>query len=463
MKRKWLMVIGIMVLMCACIIMTGCSADTQVTITRNADDSEDVVTQVTISLTDFQALDAASQSELMTAGFKQTTVDGQAIMALTKSQHVDDFHNVGTVLSVDNSYGKIEVISMGNTYYDWQQLQISMYVDPKAAILSKMEGEYGLKNGRLVGLKDQITLIYTLKTGEEMRNNTTGGLPNGVWIENGKIAYIDFDQIRTNGDERFYFSIIGENPLPAEEPVTSFTDVQQGSWYYEYVMQALNEGLVNGYDDGSYGPENHVSVAEVAQMLYNMGTDNVGHNFWSYPDKHWAFQALLVAKNYGAIDGTVSIQDISPFNVDCTREQAAYFIAKLMQHNLGISASGNHVSIPDINEVSSQYKDAVQYLYDLGIMSGMDDAGTFAPKRTVTRAEMAKIILGAWEIRPSDFQQWKVKQPYYKWDGIHRDIKDLPPSNTPLDELTYWMKQHSYEIGVTDPEDEDIGKPPTWN
>lgn len=462
MKRKWLMVFGIMVLMCTCIIMTGCSADTQVTITRNADDSEDVITQITIGLTDYQVLSTSEQNELTTAGFKQTTVNGQSVMALTKSQHLDDFHGLKSVLDVDNFYGKIESTSLGTTYYDLQHVSVDMWGDPKSAILSEIEGEYGLTSGRLVALKNQISLIYAFKLGDVMEDHTTGGLPDGAWIENGEIAYIDFGKVHTDG-QRVTLSIEGVNEdKSSTTPSVGFTDVEEESWYYSYVTRAQNEGLVNGYGDGTYGPENQVSVAEVAQMLYNIGTDDVGHESWHYPDKHWAFKALLTAKNYGAIDGSESIQSIEPFNVPCTREQAAYMIAKLMQHNLGISASSAQVSIPDIAEVSSQYADAVRYLYGLGIMNGVNDNGTFAPKKTVTRAEMAKIILGAWDLRPSDFKQWAITQPYYKWDGVHRDATHFDYENMTLDEQAYWLKQRNYEIGITDGDETDNGQRPTW-
>lgn len=49
----------------------------------------------------------------------------------------------------------------------------------------------------------------------------------------------------------------GTNPFP---------DVDASQWYYPYVMTAYNDGVVSGYEDGTFGPANCVTKPEVLKM-----------------------------------------------------------------------------------------------------------------------------------------------------------------------------------------------------
>ncbi|NOU77801.1 family 43 glycosylhydrolase [Paenibacillus sp. LMG 31459] len=51
---------------------------------------------------------------------------------------------------------------------------------------------------------------------------------------------------------------------------TGFSDVAPGSLYYRDIMKALLSGYVSGYSDGTFGPDKAVSRQEAAVMLYRM-------------------------------------------------------------------------------------------------------------------------------------------------------------------------------------------------
>jgi hypothetical protein len=48
----------------------------------------------------------------------------------------------------------------------------------------------------------------------------------------------------------------------------SFSDVKEGDWYYSAVMDLSEEGLINGYADGSFGVGKNISREEVAKLLH---------------------------------------------------------------------------------------------------------------------------------------------------------------------------------------------------
>ena len=45
-----------------------------------------------------------------------------------------------------------------------------------------------------------------------------------------------------------------------------FRDVSDSDWYYENIKALYELGLVNGQEDGAFGPEDNMSVAEVVTM-----------------------------------------------------------------------------------------------------------------------------------------------------------------------------------------------------
>ena len=47
---------------------------------------------------------------------------------------------------------------------------------------------------------------------------------------------------------------------------TSFSDVSATAWYAPYVAWANENGIVNGYSDGSFGPNNRVTRGEMAKI-----------------------------------------------------------------------------------------------------------------------------------------------------------------------------------------------------
>ena len=60
-------------------------------------------------------------------------------------------------------------------------------------------------------------------------------------------------------------------PIQPVKPSRSspFTDVDQGNWYYEAVRFVQEEGLMNGYSGGRFAPDDNLSRAQLAQILFN--------------------------------------------------------------------------------------------------------------------------------------------------------------------------------------------------
>lgn len=65
---------------------------------------------------------------------------------------------------------------------------------------------------------------------------------------------------------------------------TTFSDVSEGSWYYEAVQSLTDLGIIEGYGDGTYQPANNVNRAEMAVMMDRL-VDTLRDNACVYEEK----------------------------------------------------------------------------------------------------------------------------------------------------------------------------------
>ncbi|MBQ9721781.1 MAG: DUF3089 domain-containing protein [Oscillospiraceae bacterium] len=89
---------------------------------------------------------------------------------------------------------------------------------------------------------------------------------------------------------------------PAADIGMPFTDVEDGAWYARSICWAVENGVVNGFDDGSFRPNDPVTREQLAAMLYR-DAQALGQGFrgaWmfllDYPDaddvSEWADEAM---------------------------------------------------------------------------------------------------------------------------------------------------------------------------
>jgi len=65
--------------------------------------------------------------------------------------------------------------------------------------------------------------------------------------------------------------LIGGYSKPLKESGSSFPDVPSGAWYANYVSTALADGFVKGYPDGKFRPENTLNKAEALKIVHTIG------------------------------------------------------------------------------------------------------------------------------------------------------------------------------------------------
>ena len=105
-----------------------------------------------------------------------------------------------------------------------------------------------------------------------------------------------------------------------------FTDVPVGSYYYDAVLWAVENGIAKGTSETMFGPDASCTRAQIVTFLYRaFGTPTGGDAAFAdtTPNAYYA-EAVRWAVATGVTTGT-SNTTFSP-NADCTRAQIVTFL-----------------------------------------------------------------------------------------------------------------------------------------
>ena len=92
--------------------------------------------------------------------------------------------------------------------------------------------------------------------------------------------------------------LMGEDEGSSTEQAL-FPDVPVGHWANGYVSKAAELGVVNGYDNGNFGPADIVTYEQAVTMIIRtMGGEGFAQDSGGYPDGY-----LLVAETNGFLAG----------------------------------------------------------------------------------------------------------------------------------------------------------------
>lgn len=170
----------------------------------------------------------------------------------------------------------------------------------------------------------------------------------------------------------------------------NFSDTT-GHWAESMIQQAVSEGIVNGYRDGTFKPNQTVTRAEFVVMLMNaLGAQGEGTTL-TFTDTSkigaWAQTAVARAVQAGLITGYAD----GSFHPDSeiTRAEVAVMIGRVLRLAVESDAA---TGFADDNDISSWAKGTVAAMKKLGIIEGTG-ANKFNSDAKATRAEAVIILL----------------------------------------------------------------------
>lgn len=178
-------------------------------------------------------------------------------------------------------------------------------------------------------------------------------------------------------------------PTPSPEPWENpFPDVSDTGWYIEAVRFAATMGLMSGYDNGKFGPNDTVTRAQFAQIIYNKeGRPDAGGAVFSDVTDGWYADAV----NWAAANGIVAGVGGGKFApaLAITRQDLAVILWKYAGMP---EPAQDDLDFTDAGKASGYAWRALCWANENGILNGRGE-GILDPKGEATRAETAQILM----------------------------------------------------------------------
>lgn len=183
-------------------------------------------------------------------------------------------------------------------------------------------------------------------------------------------------------------------PIPSQPdvPKGEFTDLGSVAWAEVAINSLAKQGIVTGRDAVTFAPNDDITRAEFAKILTGAFEIELGAtaDLTDVAADEW--YAQYVGACYAA--GIITGYDDGSFkpNNCVTRQEMAVMVMRAAQYKgMTIEKPYEKVNFTDADEIASYAVEAVDTLQQAGIINGMAD-GAFAPTATATRAQAAKIL-----------------------------------------------------------------------
>ena len=172
---------------------------------------------------------------------------------------------------------------------------------------------------------------------------------------------------------------------------TGFSDVAADAWYADAVTYVRDNGLMSGTSDTTFTPGGTMTRGMLVTTLYRMAgspsleNEDLGYPFADVPGDAWYADGVYWARLAGVVGGYSEDQ----FGPDdpVTREQ----IAAILWRYAGSPAAESGTDFADEGSISAYATQAVDWARANGIVNGVED-NRFLSQSSATRAQVATIL-----------------------------------------------------------------------
>jgi len=188
-------------------------------------------------------------------------------------------------------------------------------------------------------------------------------------------------------------------PASAAEVFAPYSDLDANGWYADGVRYALENGIMSGYGNGKFAPNDSASRAMIAQILYNLEGKPAyagASEFYDVDNEQWYGQAVRWASANGIVEGYRDADGKGKMfdpNGAVTREQLVTILYRYAKSK-GVDVGGQTslTGYSDAASVSGWAEDAMQWAVSAGVITGKG-GGILDPKGNATRSEIATIMM----------------------------------------------------------------------
>ena len=179
-------------------------------------------------------------------------------------------------------------------------------------------------------------------------------------------------------------------------PMGAFDDLDKTLWYHDGVHWALENGIMNGYGGGLFGPNDATSRAMIVTMLHRFeGEPKVSYHidFTDVAEGMWYTEAIRWAAANGIVNGYGD--GLFGPNDDLTREQLAAILCRYAKYK-GVDTSAGELKplnkFTDAADVSEWAVKSMRWAVDAEIINGVGN-DTISPGTQASRAQVATMLM----------------------------------------------------------------------
>lgn len=200
-------------------------------------------------------------------------------------------------------------------------------------------------------------------------------------------------EIKLSGSKTVYADWKKREPDAVKNP---FADVNAGDWFYRDVLFSYEKGLMSGMDAAVFAPYANTTRAQIAVIFYRMEGSPAVEGENSFTDvvrgsgTAWFYDAVTWAQQNGIMGGYGN-SSFAP-NDPITREQLAAIFYRYAQYK-GYDTTQGGMAIrefDDYESISDYAMGAMAWAVNTGLVKG--DSNLLYPKGTATRAELAALF-----------------------------------------------------------------------
>ncbi|MCA9385841.1 S-layer homology domain-containing protein [Candidatus Dojkabacteria bacterium] len=199
---------------------------------------------------------------------------------------------------------------------------------------------------------------------------------------------------------KYHHESFGSEPVVPNNPSSQCTAVFPdicGNVFESYITELKNDGVIGGYSDGTYKPDNPVTRAEMSKFIMNAFEISENTSCEEFPDvdpSNTFYSHIMSLKCHGVISG-YSDGMFRPNDVVKRDVVTKFIVNGLAVEGVVVDLNMSH-SFSDVSS-NNPFESFIAYLTNQTIetgervISGYND-GTYRPSNVLTRGEMSKIV-----------------------------------------------------------------------
>ncbi|NET00038.1 MAG: S-layer homology domain-containing protein [Sphaerospermopsis sp. SIO1G2] len=177
---------------------------------------------------------------------------------------------------------------------------------------------------------------------------------------------------------------------------TRFSDVSSSYWASQFIQQLSQRGVIAGFPDGTFRPEEPVTRAQFAAMInkaFSKSAQRQPINFNDVSSNYWAYGAIRQAYSIGFLSGYPG--NVFRPNQNIPREQVLVSLANGLEYAPASNTESTLQYYNDSFNISGYARSPIAAATEREIVVNYPNVKFLNPTVTATRAQVAAFIYQA--------------------------------------------------------------------